>query len=229
MEIKPIAVCHTGFTQKFGIPRQSNLVESAKGTITFLDEYTNPDYIKGIEDFEYLWLIFGFSKSYDHESSPLVRPPRLGGNIYKGVFATRAPYRPNNLGLSSVRLESVEYPENGSPILHISGMDLLDGTPIFDIKPYIAYGDSHPNASGGWALTDKKVLSVVFPEEYLCKIPDEIKRTIIELLEADPRPAYDKSSDRDFKLNYDGFDITFISKGDILEVTDVTYSLPSQQ
>lgn len=229
MEIKPIAICHTGFLQKFGIPRQSNLIESAKGTITFCDEYANPDYIRGIEDFEYLWLIFGFSKSYNHESSPLVRPPRLGGNIYKGVFATRAPYRPNNLGLSSVRLEYVEYPENASPILHISGMDLLDGTPIYDIKPYISYGDSHPGAKNGWALDDKKVISVDFPAELLCKIPDKIRDTIIELLEADPRPAYDKSSDRDFKLNYDGWDISFISENNTLKVTDVIYSLPSQQ
>ena len=149
--IEPVAIMHTGFGEKFGIPRQSGLVPEAAGQIVFEPKYQNPDALRGIEEFTHLWIIWGFSENRVEKFTPLVTPPRLGGREKRGVFATRSPFRPNGMGLSSVRLDKVEYKSSKGPIIHVSGVDMLDGTPIYDIKPYLAYSDSHPEASDGFA------------------------------------------------------------------------------
>lgn len=149
--IEPVAIMHTGFGEKFGIPRQSGLVPEAAGQIVFEPKYQNPDALRGIEEFTHLWIIWGFSENRVEKFTPLVTPPRLGGREKRGVFATRSPFRPNGMGLSSVRLDRVEYKNSKGPIIHVSGVDMLDGTPIYDIKPYLAYADSHSKASDGFA------------------------------------------------------------------------------
>ena len=217
MELTEIAHINTGFTQKFGIPRQSGLV-SEIGHIIFTPEFRNPTFIEGITDYDYLWLLWGFSKN-KQLSGGTVRPPRLGGQKHMGVFATRAPYRPNNIGLSSVKLLEVQQSEEYGSVLVVSGVDMLDGTPIFDIKPYIPYADSHPDARGGFTddLSKGIQVKVVFPEEHLNKLPMEIRKSAIELLSQDPRAGYDRGKQRDFKLAYHGFDIVFIGKeGEII-------------
>ncbi|MCR5580605.1 MAG: tRNA (N6-threonylcarbamoyladenosine(37)-N6)-methyltransferase TrmO [Pseudobutyrivibrio sp.] len=221
MELVKIATIHTGFTQKFGIPRQSGLV-SELGYIVFEPEYRDPNYIEGITDYDYLWLIWEFSKNKRLEGST-VRPPRLGGQKHMGVFATRAPFRPNNIGLSSVRLVEVRVTENEGSVLVVSGVDMLDGTPIYDIKPYIPYADIHNEARGGFTddLSKGAQVQVDFPDELLNSLPEEIRDSANEVLSQDPRAGYDRDKNREFRLAYHGYDIVFIANGDKLIVTDV--------
>ena len=222
VNIQVIARMHSDFSTKFGIPRQSGLVEELRSTIVFEPEFRNPDALRGIEDFSHLWIIWQFSEAVRTEWSPTVRPPRLGGNTRMGVFATRSPFRPNNLGLSSVRLLGVEHTEAYGTVLHVGGADLMDGTPIFDIKPYIAYGDAHPDAKGGFTDTaDEFLLKVEFPAELLNKLPKEKRDAAIGVLSHDPRPSYQRKPDRIYGLTFAGFDIRFKVTGDTLTVEEV--------
>lgn len=221
MELKEIAHIQTGFSQKFGIPRQSGLVDEI-GRIIFEPEFKNPNFVEGIMDYDYLWLLWGFSKNKTLEAAT-VRPPRLGGQKHMGVFATRAPYRPNNIGLSSVRLLSFEMDAKFGPVLEVSGVDMLDGTPIYDIKPYIPYADSHPDARGGFTddLSRGRQVEVDFPEELLKKLPEDIRGSAVELLQQDPRAGYDRGKAREFKVAYHGYDIVFSATEKGLVVVDV--------
>ena len=222
MELKEIAFIHTGFTQKFGIPRQSGLVSDEIGYIVFTEEFRNPTFIDGITDYDYLWLLWGFSKNKPLEGGT-VRPPRLGGEKHMGVFATRAPYRPNNIGLSSVKLIEVKQTEKEGPVLVVSGVDMLDDTPIYDIKPYIPYADAHPDAKGGFtdSLSKGAQVKVEFPEELLAKLPENLRHSAIDVLSQDPRAGYDRGKNRDFRLAYHGYDIVFESVNDSLIVKEV--------
>ena len=221
MELKEIAYIKTGFTQKFGIPRQSGLADEI-GYIVFTPEYRNPTYIEGITDYDYLWLLWGFSKNKPLEGGT-VRPPRLGGEKHMGVFATRAPYRPNNIGMSSVRLLEVRQTENEGHILVVSGVDMLDGTPIYDIKPYIPYADAHPDARGGFtdSLSKDQQVQVDFPKELLEKLPEDIRKSAIQVLSQDPRAGYDRGKQRDFRMAYHGYDIVFMATDGGLVVKDI--------
>lgn len=220
--IQVIARMHSDFATKFGIPRQSGLVEELRSTIVFEPEFRNPDTLRGIEDFSHLWLIWQFSEAVRTEWSPTVRPPRLGGNTRLGVFATRSPFRPNSLGLSSVKLLGVERTEKYGTVLHVGGADLMDGTPIFDIKPYIPYGDCHPNATGGFTDTaDDFLLSVNFPEPLLEILPESKREAAIGVLSHDPRPSYQRKPGRVYGLTFAGFDIRFTVEGSTLTVIEV--------
>ena len=222
VNIQVIARMHSDFATKFGIPRQSGLVEELRSTIVFEPEFRNPDALRGIEDFSHLWIIWQFSDAVRQGWSPTVRPPRLGGNTRMGVFATRSPFRPNNLGLSSVRLLGVEHTEKYGTVLHVGGADLMDGTPIFDIKPYIPYGDSHPEATGGFTDTAGEfLLNVDFPEQLLSKLPADKRDAAIGVLSHDPRPSYQRKPDRIYGLTFAGFDIRFKVCDDILTVGEV--------
>ena len=222
VSIKPIATMRSDFATKFGIPRQSGLVEELRSTIVFEPEFRNPDALWGIEDFSHLWIIWQFSEAVRPGWSPTVRPPRLGGNTRMGVFATRSPFRPNNLGLSSVRFLGLEETKEYGTVIHVAGADLMDGTPIFDIKPYIPYGDSHPEATGGFTDTAKDfVLEVSFPEQLLTKLPKDKRSAAMGVLSHDPRPSYQKDSDRIYGLTFAGYDIRFTVKDNILTVQDV--------
>lgn len=208
--IHPIAHMRSDFPTKFGIPRQSNLVENLRSTIVFEPEYRNSDALRGIEGFTHLWIIWQFSEAVRSDWSPTVRPPRLGGNTRMGVFATRSPFRPNSLGLSCVRLEAVETTQQLGTVIHVSGADLMDGTPIFDIKPYIPYADCHPDAAGGFTDTaDKFLLDVVFPQELLQLLPPEKQQAAVDVLSHDPRPSYQRKPERIYGLPFAGFDIRF--------------------
>lgn len=221
--IRVIARMKSDFPTKFGIPRQSGLVEELHSTIIFEPEFRNPDALRGIEEFSHIWLIWQFSEAVRQEWSPTVRPPRLGGNTRMGVFATRSPFRPNNLGLSSVKLLGVEHTKEYGMVLHVAGADLMDGTPIFDIKPYIPYGDSHPDATGGFTDQAKDfILQVQFPQHLLNKIPQDKQAAAIGVLSHDPRPSYQKQADRIYGLNFAGFDIRFQVNGDTLTVLEVS-------
>lgn len=220
--MKIIARIHTDFTTKFGIPRQSGLVESLKGQIVFEPPYRNIEALRGLDGFSYIWLIWEFSEAKRDGWSPLVRPPRLGGNKRLGVFATRSPFRPNPIGLSSVRLERIEWQTEQGPVLHILGADLMDGTPIYDIKPYLTYADSHPTAVSGFTepLEEEK-LQVVMPEVLLCEIPSALHTTVKEILANDPRPSYQDDPERIYGVKFAGFDILFNVNGILLTVVDV--------
>ena len=203
--IEIIARMKSDFPDKFGIPRQSGLVEELRSTIIFEPKYRNAEALRGIEEFSHLWLIWQFSKAVREDWSPTVRPPRLGGNTRMGVFATRSPFRPNALGLSSVRLLGVEHTDEYGTVLHVGGADLMDGTPIFDIKPYIPYGDCHPEATGGFTdRTGDFLLAVDFPDALLQRLPVEKQAAAIGVLSHDPRPSYQRDSDRDYGLNFAG-------------------------
>ena len=203
VNIQVIARMHSDFATKFGIPRQSGLVEELRSTIVFEPEFRNPDALRGIEDFSHLWIIWQFSEAVRTGWKPTVRPPRLGGNTRIGVFATRSPFRPNNLGLSSVKLLGVEHTEKFGTVLHVAGADLMDGTPIFDVKPYIAYGDSHPEAKGGFTDTaDDFILKVEFPEELLNRLPVDKREAAMAVLSHDPRPSYQRKPDRIYGLTF---------------------------
>lgn len=208
--MRVIAKIHTEFPTKFGIPRQSGIIESLKGTIVFEPEYRNPDAVRGLEEFSHLWLIWEFSEAKRDEWSPTVRPPRLGGNVRKGVFATRSPFRPNPIGLSSVKLEKIEIDPKLGPMLHISGADLMDGTPIYDIKPYIVYTDSHPEAVSGFASKPAEyLLDVVFPDEFLTQVPEDLRKSLIDVLSHDPRPQYQNDPNRIYGLNFANLEVRF--------------------
>ena len=220
--IQVIARMRSDFPTKFGIPRQSGLVEQLRSTIVFEPEFRNPDALRGIEGFSHLWIIWQFSQAVRQGWSPTVRPPRLGGNTRMGVFATRSPFRPNNLGLSSVRLLGVEQTKEFGTVLHVGGADLMDGTPIFDIKPYIAYGDCHPDAVGGFTDTAGEfLLKVIFPDELLSRLPEEKRAAAIGVLSHDPRPSYQRTPGRVYGLTFAGFDIRFTVDGDILTVAEI--------
>ena len=220
--IHPIARMKSDFPTKFGIPRQSGLVEELRSTIVFEPEFRNPDALRGIEGFSHLWLIWQFSEAVRDNWSPTVRPPRLGGNTRMGVFATRSPFRPNNLGLSCVKLLGVEHtPQNGT-VLHVAGADLMDGTPILDIKPYIPYSDSHPAASGGFTDTASEfLLDVVFPEELLALLPADKQEAAKAVLSHDPRPSYQRKPGRVYGLDFAGFNIRFTVDDESLTVHTV--------
>ena len=220
--IQVIARMHSDFATKFGIPRQSGLVEELKSTIVFEPEFRNPDALRGIEGFSHLWIIWQFSGAVRQSWSPTVRPPRLGGNTRMGVFATRSPFRPNHLGLSSVKLLGVEQTAQYGTVLHVGGADLMDGTPIFDIKPYISYGDCHPDAIGGF--TDQAgefLLEVDFPKNLLLKLPEEKWEAAMGVLRHDPRPSYQRNPERVYGLTFAGFDIRFTVKDTLLTVVEV--------
>lgn len=222
VNIQVIARMHSDFATKFGIPRQSGLVQELRSTIVFEPEYRNSDALRGIEEFSHLWIIWQFSQAVRQGWSPTVRPPRLGGNTRMGVFATRSPFRPNNLGLSSVRLLGVEQTAEYGTVLHVGGADLMDGTPIFDIKPYIPYGDCHPEATGGF--TDRAgefLLKVEFPPQLLKKLPEDKRDAAIGVLSHDPRPSYQRQPERIYGLNFAGCDIRFRVAEDVLTVIEV--------
>lgn len=222
VNIQIIARMKSDFPTKFGIPRQSGLVEELRSTIIFEPEFRNPDALRGIDGFSHLWLIWQFSEAVRTQWSPTVRPPRLGGNTRMGVFATRSPFRPNNLGLSSVKLLGVEHTEEFGTVLHVGGADLMDGTPIFDIKPYIAYGDSHPEATGGFTDTAGEfLLQVNFPGELLNILPADKREAAVSVLSHDPRPSYQRKPGRVYGLNFAGYDIRFTVQEDILTVQAV--------
>ena len=208
--MKIIARIHTDFPTKFGIPRQSGIIESLKGRIVFEPEYRNAEAVRGLEEFSHIWLIWEFSEAVREDWSPTVRPPRLGGNVRKGVFATRSPFRPNPIGLSSVKLEKVEIDTKLGPVLHVSGADLMDGTPIYDIKPYIAYTDSHPEAISGFASKPAEyLLEVDFPDTLLQKVNPELRESLIEVLAHDPRPQYHNDPERVYGMEFGGMEVKF--------------------
>ncbi len=217
-----IARIHTDFPTKFGVPRQSGVVESLRGRIVFEEEYRNPDALRGLDGFTHLWLIWQFSQAVRDKWAPTVRPPRLGGNTRVGVFATRSPFRPNAIGLSAVKLERVELRTPEGPVIWVAGADLMDGTPILDIKPYIPYADSHPEAGegftgGGWA----RMLRVEFPPELLAKVPEDKREALIGVLANDPRPSYQKDPARVYGLPFGGLEVHFTVEGDTLTVRQV--------
>lgn len=222
IEINVIARMHSDFATKFGIPRQSGLVEELRSTIVFEPEYRNADALRGITDFSHLWIIWQFSEAVRQGWSPTVRPPRLGGNTRLGVFATRSPFRPNNLGLSCVRLLGAEHTEKFGTVLHVGGADLMDETPIFDIKPYIPYSDCKPAATGGF--TDHAgdfLLQVDFPPALLEMLPEGKRQAVIGVLSHDPRPAYQRTPGRVYGLNFAGHNIRFAVSENLLTVLEV--------
>lgn len=219
MELQPIAHFRSPFTSKFGIPKQSGLVEELRGEIVFEPAFRNADYLRGIEEFDYLWLIWEFSANPHKAVSPVVRPPVLGGNERVGVFATRSPFRPNPLGLSSVKIESVEWESARGPIIHVLGADLMDGTPIFDIKPYIVYADSHADARSGFV--DKRQwpkLQVVLPDELHDVFSEEQLKALHHTLELDPRPHYQNDPQKVYGMPFEGRDIHFRVSDGVLTV-----------
>ena len=219
MELQPIAHFRSPFTSKFGIPKQSGLVEELRGEIVFEPAFRNADYLRGIEEFDYLWLIWEFSANPHKAVSPVVRPPVLGGNERVGVFATRSPFRPNPLGLSSVKIESVEWESARGPIIHVLGADLMDGTPIFDIKPYIVYADSHADARSGFV--DKRQwpkLQVVLPDELHDVFSEERLKALRHTLELDPRPHYQNDPQKVYGMPFEGRDIHFRVNDGVLTV-----------
>ncbi|MBO7357516.1 MAG: tRNA (N6-threonylcarbamoyladenosine(37)-N6)-methyltransferase TrmO [Lachnospiraceae bacterium] len=219
--LKIIGTVHTDFPEKFGIPRQSGLIPDLKGYISFEKEYRNPDFIRGIEDFEYIWVLWEFDVPRKERVSATVLPPRLGGKTHMGVFATRSPFRPNPIGLSSVKLEGVEETEKG-PILLISGVDIRDNTKVYDIKPYLNYADAHPDAKSGFGEENLDYkLNVEFPEELLSLYPPDKRALAIEILKQDPRPAYQEDPDRRYGVSFAGFDIHFKVSDGILRVIRV--------
>lgn len=222
VSIRVIARMKSDFATKFGIPRQSGLVEELRSTIIFEPEYRNSEALRGLEGFSHLWIIWQFSEAVRTEWSPTVRPPRLGGNTRMGVFATRSPFRPNNLGLSCVKLLGVEDTEEFGTVIHVGGADLMDGTPIFDIKPYIPYADSHPDALGGFTDTAGEfLLQVVFPEDLLAKLPQDKQEAAVQVLSHDPRPSYQRKPGRVYGLTFAGHDIRFTVEEEILTVVAV--------
>ena len=222
IQIDVIAKMHSDFPTKFGIPRQPHLVEELHSTIVFEPEYRNPDALRGLEGFSQLWIIWQLSEAVRSGWSPTVRPPRLGGNIRMGVFATRSPFRPNNLGLSCVKLLGVEMTKELGPVIHVSGADLMDGTPIFDIKPYIPYADSHPEALGGFTDTAGDfLLEVNFPPALLELFRESKRAAAMGVLSHDPRPSYQRKSGRVYGLPFAGFDIRFTVEENTLTVCEV--------
>lgn len=222
--LKIIARIENDFTGKFGVPRQSGLADITS-KIVFEPEYRVPEAFRGLEGFTHIWLLWQFSEAVRDKWSPTVRPPRLGGNTRMGVFATRSPFRPNSIGLSSVRLDMIELQTPQGPVLYVSGADLMNGTPIIDIKPYLAYTDSHPEASGGFALTEREGrLRVEIPENIAQHIPEDKLSGLTEVLSQDPRPQYQSSPDRVYTMSFGGFEVSFKTDDQVLTVTDIQKS-----
>ena len=221
--MKIIAHIENDFSTKFGIPRQSGLVNSLRSRIVFAPEYRNLDAFRGLEDFSHVWLIWEFSQAVRQKWSPTVRPPRLGGNTRMGVFATRSPFRPNPVGLSAVQLEEVVLHGADAPYLVVSGADLMNGTPIYDIKPYLPHIDSHPDARGGFAVpAAEHRLKVVFPEQWLEKVPEQLRDGLTEVLAQDPRPSYQHDPERVYGFGFARLEVKFTVDGDVLTVCGVT-------
>ncbi|MCH3916303.1 MAG: tRNA (N6-threonylcarbamoyladenosine(37)-N6)-methyltransferase TrmO [Spirochaetia bacterium] len=220
--MKPIATIHTDFNTKFGIPRQAGIIRHAEGWITFLDGYRNPQEFIGLEGYSHIWLIWQFSEHLSKGWKPMVRPPRLGGNTKVGVFATRSPFRPNPLGLSCVRLLGIENSAAQGPLLHVQGADMLDGTPIYDIKPYVPLYDSIPDAKGGFVdSVSRTLLTVSIPLEIQERIPEEKKENILSILAQDPRPSYQHDPERIYGFVFSGLEIKFTVTGKQLTVISV--------
>lgn len=220
--MKPIAHIRSDFSTKFGIPRQSGLITELKGEIIFEPEFRNPEALRGLDHFSHIWLIWEFSASKRDKWSPTVRPPRLGGNIRMGVFATRSPFRPNPIGLSSVRLEKIEWQTDAGSVLHVTGADLMDGTPILDIKPYIAYSDCHMDATGGFTNNvANSRLEVMIPSEWLQMISPSKQQALREVLANDPRPPYQDDSNRIYGLAFAGLNVRFTVSDNVLTVVEV--------
>ena len=218
-DITPIAHIETPFAEKFGVPRQSGVADCS-GRIVFAPAYRDPAALRGLEEFSHIWLIWQFDRALRQGWSPTVRPPRLGGNARMGVFATRSPFRPNGLGLSSVVLERIQWDTPEGPVLHVRGADLVSGTPIFDIKPYLAYTDAHPEARGGFALTTDAV-RVDCPAQLLDKLPEERRQTLLNVLAQDPRPGYQHEAGRVYGFPFAGFEVKFTVEGDLLTVRQI--------
>ena len=222
-----IARMKSDFPDKFGIPRQSGLVKQLRSTIVFEPEYRNADALRGLEDFSHLWIIWQFSKAVRSDWSPTVRPPRLGGNTRMGVFATRSPFRPNEIGLSSVQILGIEETKDFGTLIHVAGADLMDGTPIFDIKPYIPYSDCHPEATGGFTdSADDFLLQVDIPEQLLQRVTESKRDALLGVLSHDPRPSYQQDSDRVYGLSFGGMNIRFTVKDKLLTVTAIEKDEP---
>lgn len=222
MQIEPIAYFRSPFATKFGVPKQSGLVENLMGTIEFVPQYRNADALRGMEDFDYLWLIWEFSANRHAATSPVVRPPLLGGNRKVGVFASRSPFRPNRLGLSSVRISEIELDATRGPLIHVLGADLMDGTPIYDIKPYVVYADSHPEARSGFV--DKNAirwLEVVVPDVVAARYSSDELAALRKVLSLDPRPHYQDNPEKVYGMMYAGKDVKFRVEGDVLTVVEV--------
>lgn len=229
MTIEPIAYIRTAFPEKFGIPRQSGLAASLHGRIVFEPQFRDPEALRGLDGFSHLWLIWEFSanRRTTGQWQPTVRPPRLGGNTHMGVFATRSPFRPNPLGLSCVEVERIETDSSEGPVIHVRGTDLMDGTPIFDIKPYIRYADSHPEAVCGYVdQLEEPCLEVRIPDDVREVIKEEAKlRALVETLQLDPRPSYHSDPDRIYGLSFAGYNVRFTVRDTVLTVTEITPSL----
>lgn len=222
MQIEPIAYFRSPFATKFGVPKQSGLVENLMGTIEFVPQYRNADALRGMEDFDYLWLIWEFSANRHAATSPVVRPPLLGGNRKVGVFASRSPFRPNRLGLSSVRISEIEIDTTRGPLIHVLGADLMDGTPIYDIKPYVVYADSHPEARSGFV--DKNAirwLEVVVPDAVAARYSSDELAALRKVLSLDPHPHYHDNPEKVYGMMYAGKDVKFRVEGDVLTVVEV--------
>lgn len=224
MDIRPIAYIRTEFPEKFGVPRQSGLAKGLRGRIVFEPQYRNPDALRGLEGFSHIWLIWEFSANRSTGKwQPTVRPPRLGGNAHIGVFATRSPFRPNPLGLSCVAVESIELSTDEGPVITVKGADLMDGTPVYDIKPYIKYADSRPEAVCGYVDgLEESLLKVVFPSEISFKVPDKsVIPALMDVLRLDPRPSYHDDPQRIYGLSFGGLNVRFRVEGEVLTITDI--------
>ncbi len=223
--MKIIARIKTDFKEKFGIPRQSGLVKDTKGIIVFEREYRVREAFRGLEDFSHIWILWQFSEAVREEWSPTVRPPLLGGNKRVGVFATRSPFRPNSIGLSCVKLDKIEYTKENGPVLYVSGADILDNTPVYDIKPYLSYTDSHPEASGGFTDTlDERRLEVVISDGRFYEIPAQKQDEIKALLACDPRPSY-KNDTKEYGMKYADYEVKFVVEDKKLTVVSIEQSV----
>ena len=221
--MRVIARIHSDFSTKFGVPRQSGLVDALESTVVFEPEYRNPDALRGVEDFSHLWLVWVFDKAVRRDWSPTVRPPRLGGNRRMGVFATRSPFRPNPIALSSVKRAGIEQTAEQGPVLHILGADLMNGTPILDIKPYIPYADAHPEALGGFAAVPAgETLEVLISPDMLEKIPPERREALRGVLAQDPRPHYQDDPERIYGFGFAGMEVRFSVEGSRLTVREIS-------
>lgn len=225
LTVKPIAHIRTDFKEKFGVPRQSGIVNSVKGLIVFADEFRDGQAIRSLDEFSYIWLLWGFSEN-ESKWSHTVRPPKLGGNKRVGVFASRSPFRPNPIGMSSVKIEDIYFDKSLGPVIVVSGADMVDGTPIYDIKPYIPYSDCHTDASGGYSKdVTGAYVEVQFTDEAVQKLPSDIIGTISEILEQDPHPSYKSDEDKIYNLCFGEYDIKFIHNGELITVCDVIKNL----
>lgn len=226
MELKPIAHIHSPFPEKFGVPRQSGLIEALRAQILFLPEYRSPEAVRGLEGFSHLWLVWVFHQAAQRDWSPTVRPPRLGGNARMGVFATRSPFRPNPIALSAVRLDGVERTEAWGTVLRLRGADLVDGTPVLDVKPYLPYADCVPDALGGFAAAPAApALAVDIPPDLLERVPPERRRALLGVLAQDPRPRYQKDPDRVYGFGFAGLEVRFSVADGVLTVWEIMEDL----